>query len=161
MIGHIAKRIAFVILGYFAALAVGAAVFPGVLLLISTFNPSSELWQLLGFGPIAVVVAPIILFYVMWIVMVLTFIPAAILKLLTEIFGLRWIGVHLVISLLLAAMAGLIMMPDWFSMMNLDRWLVTLAIGLSALASGAVYWIITGRMAGFRRSELTAPLVPS
>ena len=157
MIAHIAKRIAFVILGYFAALAAGAAVFPGILLFIAYFKPDSELWQLLGLGPIAVILVPVILVYIMSIVMVLTFIPAAILKLITEIFSLRQIWVHLLISLLLAAATGLLLVPDWFSAMSLDRWLLTLAVLLSALVAGLVYWAIAGRMAGFRREAALAP----
>jgi len=151
MIAYIAKRIAFVVLGYFAGLAAGAAAFPGILLFIAYFKPESQLWQVLGLGPIAVVVAPVILVYIMSIVMILTFIPAAVLKLITEIFGMRWLWLHLVISLLLAAVAGLMIMPDWFSAMTADRWLITLAIALSALVAGVVYWAIAGRMAGSRR----------
>ena len=161
MIAHIAKRIAFVILGYFAALAAGAAVFPGILLFIAYFKPDSELWQLLGLGPIAVIVAPVILVYIMSIVLVLTFIPAAILKLITEIFSLRWLWLHLLISLLLAAIAGLMIMPDWFSAMNADRWLITFSIALSALVGGVVYWAIAGQRAGFRRAAITVPATPS
>lgn len=41
MIGHIAKRITFMVLGYLAGLAAGSAAFPGILILISTFNPDS------------------------------------------------------------------------------------------------------------------------
>lgn len=160
MIAHIAKRIAFVVLGYFAALA-GAAVFPGILLFISYFKPDSELWQLLGLGPIAVVVAPIILFYIMSIVMVLTFIPAAILKLITEIFALRWLWLHMLISVLLAGIAGLMIMPDWFSAMTPDRWLITLSIALSSLVAGLVYWAIAGQRAGFRREAVTPAVQPS
>lgn len=161
MIAHIAKRIAFVVLGYFAALTSGAAVFPGILLFISYFKPDSQLWQLLGLGPIAVVIAPIILFYIMWIVMVLTFIPAAILKLITEIFALRWLWLHMLISVLLAGIAGLMIMPDWFSAMTPDRWLITLSIALSSLVAGLVYWAIAGQRAGFRRETVMASVQPS
>jgi hypothetical protein len=42
-----------------------------------------------------------------------------------------------------------------------DRWLITLAIALSALIGGVVYWAISGRMAGFRRDEVSAQPQPS
>lgn len=161
MIGHIVRRIAFVVLGYFAGLAAGAAAFPGILAIISSLNPDSQLWQMMGFAPWALLVAPIILFYIMWIVMVLTFIPAAILNALTEIFGLRQLWLHLLIAALLAAGAGLLIAPDWFSDMILDRWLITLAILLSALVGGIVYWAIAGQFAGMRREVLSAPAAPS
>ena len=161
MIGQIAKCVAFVVLGYFAGLAAGAAAFPGIIAIISSFNPASQLWQVMGFAPVAILVAPIILFYIMWIVMVLTLIPAAILNGLTEIFGLRPLWLHLLIAVLLAACAGLLLAPDWFSAMNLDRWLITFAILLSALVAGIVYWAIAGRMAGFRHKEVSVPAMPS
>lgn len=157
----VCKRIVIVVLGYVAGLAAGATAFPGLLLLISTFNPGSELWQWLGLGPVAVAVAPVILFSIMWIVMVLTAIPAAVLNLTAEIFGLRQFWLHLLISLVLAAVAGLILVPDWFFAMNLNRGLITLAVALSALVAGVVYWAIAGRKAGFRRADLSAPPVPS
>lgn len=156
MIAHIAKRFAFVVLGYLVALLAGSAAFPGVLALISSFNPDSQLWQMMGFAPLALLVAPIILFYVMWIVMVLTVIPAAVLNGLTEIFALRALWQHLVIAALLAVFAGLLLAPDWFFDMNTDRWLVTLAILLSALIAGVVYWAIAGQRAGFRMSVTPA-----
>lgn len=162
MIAHIAKRIAFVVLGYFAGLAAGAAAFPSLLILMSTFNPDSQLWQLAGFAPYALIMMPIILFYVLWIVMILTIIPAAILNGLTEIFGLRALWLHLLIATLLAGIAGLLLVPVWFSEMNLDRWLVTVAILLSAWIAGLVYWAIAGQRAGFRReAAVTAAAQPS
>lgn len=154
MIAHVAKRVAFVVLGYFVALAAGAAAFPGLLAIISAFYPDSELWQMMGFAPLALLIAPIILFYVMWIVMILTFIPAAVLNGLTEIFALRALWLHLLIAMALAACAGLLLAPDWFLDMNADRWLITLAILLSALVSGLVYWAIAGQRAGFRQAEV-------
>ncbi len=153
MIAHIAKRIAFVVLGYFVALAAGAAAFPGLLAIISAFYPDSELWQMMGFAPLALLIAPIIFFYVMWIVMILTFIPAAVLNGLTEIFVLRQLWLHLLIAVALAVGAGLLLVPDWFTDMGRDRWLVTIAVALSALIGGVVYWAIAGQRAGFRRTE--------
>jgi hypothetical protein len=161
MIAHIAKRIAFVVLGYFAGLAAGAASFPGILAIISALNPSSQLWQMMGFAPFALLVAPIILFYIMWIVMMLTFIPAAILNALTEIFDLRRLWLHLLIAVLLAGGAGLLIAPDWFTDMNLDRWLITFAILLSALIAGFVYWGIAGQYAGMRREIVSLPAAPN
>lgn len=35
--------------------------------------------------------------------------------------------------------------------MNRNRWLITLAILLSALIAGVVYWAIAGQSAGFRQ----------
>jgi hypothetical protein len=161
VIAYIAKRIFFIVLGYFAGLAAGAAALPGFLLLISTFYPESQLWQFLGLGPIAVIVAPVVLFTIMWIVMVLTFIPAAVLNAITEIFGWRQLWLHLLIALSLAAIAGLMLVPDWFSHMTSNSWLITLAIALSALVGGIVFWAIAGRLAGFRHGEVSAQPQPS
>ncbi|HTN98153.1 MAG TPA: hypothetical protein VL101_14365 [Nordella sp.] len=106
---------------------------------------------MMGFAPLALLVAPIILFYVMWIVLVLTIIPAMILNGLTEIFTLRALWLHLLIAAALAVLAALLLAPDWFFDMNRDRWLITLAILLSALIAGVVYWAIAGQRAGFQQ----------
>jgi len=93
--------------------------------------------------------------------MVLTFIPAAILNALTEIFGWRPIWLHLFIALLLAACAGLPLAPDWFSAMTFDRLLITIAVLLSALVAGIVYRAIAGQFAGMRRETISVPAAPS
>ena len=148
MIGRIALRIVLVIVGYFLGLIAGSAALPGILLIISNIFPDSKLFALLGLGPFLILAAPIIMFYILWITMVITFIPAAILNGLTEIFRLRWLWLHVLIAILLAVGAGLLLAPDWFSNMDRDRWLITVAIVVSAAISGLVYWAITGREAG-------------
>lgn len=160
MLGRIALRIVLVIVGYFAGLLAGSAALPGILLIISNIFPDSELFVLLGLGPFLILAAPIIMFYILWITMILTFIPAAILNGLTEILRLRWLWLHLVIAILLAVGAGLLIMPDWFSAMNRDRWLITIAIAISAAIAGLVYWAIAGREAGSWRNP-TQTVQPS
>jgi hypothetical protein len=149
MLANIATRIAFVVLGYFAGIATGSAAFPCALAVISAFVPSSALWDWLGLGPIAMVAAPILFFFVMWITVIMTFIPAAIANLLTEFFAVRNLYAHMAIAVVLAVSAALIIDPTWFSMMSTDKMLITLAAFIGALVGGLVYWAITGRNAGF------------
>jgi len=146
----IAIRLAFVVLGYFAGIAAGSAAFPCALTLISLFVPDSALWDWLGLGPIAVIAAPMLFFVVLWMTVIMTFIPAAIANLLTEIFAVRILGAHLAIAVALAASAAIILDPTWFDVMGTDRMLITLAAFLGALVGGLVYWAIAGRNAGFR-----------
>ncbi|MFO0993159.1 MAG: hypothetical protein U1E67_14640 [Hyphomicrobiales bacterium] len=150
MLATIASRIAFVVLGYFAGIASGSAAFPCVLAIISAFVPDSALWDWLGLGPVAMVAAPILFLFVMWITVVMTFIPAAIANLLTEAFAIRNVYVHILIAIGLAVSAGLIIDPTWFAMMGTDRMLITFAAFCGAVVGGLVYWAIAGRNAGFR-----------
>ena len=155
MLATIASRIAFVVLGYFAGIATGSAAFPCVLAIISAFVPSSALWDWLGLGPIAMVAAPILFFFLMWITVIMTFIPAAIANLLTEAFAIRNVYVHIAIAIGLAVSAGLILDPTWFAMMGTDRILITAAAFCGAVVGGLVYWAIAGRNAGFRYEKGT------
>lgn len=150
MFAAIASRIAFVVLGYFAGIATGSAAFPCVLAIISVFVPDSALWDWLGLGPVAMIAAPILFFFVMWITVVMTFIPAAIANLLTEAFAIRNVYVHILIAIGLAVSAGLVLDPHWFAMMGTDRMLITFAAFCGAVVGGLVYWAIAGRNAGFR-----------
>ena len=152
MIAAIAARLAFVVLGYFAGIASGSAAFPCVLAVISAFVPDSALWDWLGLGPIAMVAAPVLFFVVLWITVVMTFIPAAIANILTEAFAIRNVYVHILIAIGLAVSAGLIIDHTWFSMMGTDRMLITFAAFCGAVVGGVVYWAITGRHAGFGAS---------
>lgn len=156
MIGRIALRIVLVIVGYLVGVLAGSVALPGVMLIISTLVPDSELFALLGLGPFLIFAAPIIMIYILWITMIITFIPAAILNGLTEIFRLRWLWLHVLIAIVLAIGAGLLIAPDWFSDMNRDRWLITIAIVLSAAVAGLVYWAIAGREAGSWRKPIQA-----
>jgi hypothetical protein len=148
MVGRVAIRVLLLIVGYLAGLTAGSAALPGILLIISSLVSDSEIFKLLGLGPFIILAAPIIMFYILWITLVLTFIPAVILNGLTEIFRLRRLWLHMLIAIVLALGAGLLLAPDWFSGMNRDRWLITMAIVVSAAIAGVVYWMIAGREAG-------------
>lgn len=150
MFGAVATRIGYVILGYFAGIATGSAAFPCVLALISRFVPGSQLWQWLGLGPVAMIAAPIFFFVIMWITVIMTFIQAIIANALTEVFAVRALWAHLLIGLGLSVSASLILDPQWFAEMSLDKWLVTAAALCGALLGGLVYWAIAGRNAGLR-----------
>jgi len=152
MIAAIAARIAFVVLGYFAGIATGSAAFPCVLAIISAFVPDSALWDWLGLGLIAMVAAPVLFFVVLWITVVMTFIPAAIANLLTEVFAIRNVYVHIAIAIGLAVSAALIIDPSWFAVMGTDRMLITAAAFCGAVVGGLFYWAIAGRNAGLRRN---------
>jgi len=148
MLAAIAGRIAMVVLGYFAALAAGSAAFPGMLTLIGLLLPDSKLWDWLGLGPVAILVAPMVFVFVLTMNFTLTFLPAAIAHLVTEYFSLRALWLHVAIAAALSLGAGLRLLPDWFSDMDADRWLITLAAFLAAAVAGLVYWAIAGRNAG-------------
>ena len=153
MIAAIATRLGFVVLGYFAGIATGSAAFPCVLAVISAFVPQSSLWDWLGLGPVAMIAAPVLFFFLMWITVIMTFIPAAIANILTEAFAVRNVYVHILIAIALAVSAGLILDPTWFSMMGTDRMLITFAAFCGAVVGGLVYWAIAGRNAGFRAAQ--------
>jgi len=148
MLTAIAGRIGMVVLGYFAALAAGSAAFPGLLALISLLRPDSKLWEWLGLGPVAFLVAPMVFVFVLTMNFALTYVPAAIAHLVTEYFSLRALWLHIAIAAALSLGAGLRLLPDWFAGMNVDRWLITLAALLAAAVAGLVYWAIAGRNAG-------------
>ena len=150
MIATIAARIGFAVLGYFAGIAAGSAAFPCVLAVISYFVPGSGLWAWLGLGPVAMIAAPLFFVFVMSMAMSMTFIQAIIAKTLTEIFAVRALWAHLLIAVGLGLSAGLILYPQWFAEMNLNRWLVSFAALCGALVGGLVYWAIAGRNAGLR-----------
>jgi hypothetical protein len=123
------------------------------LAVISAFVPESSLWDWLGLGPVAMIAAPVLFFFLMWITVIMTFIPAAIANVVTEAFAIRNLYVHILIAIGLAVSAGLIIDPTWFSMMGTDRMLITFAAFCGAVVGGLVYWAVAGRNAGFRTTS--------
>ena len=150
MIAHIAARIGFAVLGYFAGILTGSAAFPCALALIGLMFPGNQLWEWLGLGPVMMVAVPIFFFVLMWITVIFTFVQAIIAHALTEFFALRRLWVHLGLAVAIALSAGLILYPQWFADMSLDRWLFSVAALIGALTGGLVYWAIAGRNAGLR-----------
>ncbi len=126
MITHIAHRIAFVILGYLAAVAVGSAAFPLAIVLIGQLFPESEVWAYLGFGAIVLLVAPVVFLFVFWFVAVSTIWQAIAVHLATEYFGLRQLWLHLAVPIAIMLNAVFMFDATWFADMSFDRWLITL-----------------------------------
>ena len=149
----ILRRGLFVVLGYFAGTAAGTLTFPLMLTAISWFEPASKVWDWLGLGPVAMIVAPIIAVVFFYTLVVVTFAQAIIAHVLTEYFAVRSIWIHLAISAAVGLSGGVFLLPDWYSEMSLNKWLVTLAAFTAALVGGAVYWAIAGRKAGLRAIE--------
>ena len=150
MITHIAHRIAFVILGYLAAVAVGAAAFPLAIVIIGQLFPESEVWAWLGFGSVVLLVAPVVFLFVFWFVAVSTVWQAVAVSAATEFFGLRQLRLHLVAPITIMLSAVFLFDATWFADMSFNRWLITLAASLASALSGLVYWAIAGRNAGLR-----------
>ncbi len=151
----ILKRVLFVVLGYFAGTAAGTLTFPLTLTAFSLFEPSSRVWDWLGLGPVAIMVAPIIAVMFFLTLVVVTFAQAIVAHVLTEFFAVRSIWVHLAIAVAIGLSAVAFLLPGWYSEMSLNQWLVTLAALVAALAGGAVYWAIAGRNAGLRADGAT------
>lgn len=150
MITLIAHRIAFVILGYLAAVAVGSAAFPLALTLIGKLFPESEVWAWLGFGSLVLLLAPVVFLFVFWFVAVSTIWQAVAVHAATEYFGLRQLWLHLAAPVAIMLSAAFMFDATWFADMSLDRWLITLAAALASALSGLVYWAIAGRNAGLQ-----------
>ena len=150
MITHVAHRIAFVILGYLAAVAVGSAAFPFALVIIGKLLPESEVWAWLGFGSLVLLLAPVVFLFVFWFVAVSTIWQAIAVHAATEYFGLRQLWLHLVAPIAIMLSAVFLFDATWFAEMSVNRWLITLAASLASALGGLVYWAIAGRNAGLQ-----------
>ena len=152
MITHIAHRVAFVILGYLAAVAVGSVAFPLALLIVGKLLPESEVWAWLGFGSLVLLLAPVVLLFVFWFVVVSTVWQAIVVHAASEYFGLRQLWLHLAAPIAIMLSAVFLFDATWFAEMSLDRWLITLAAALASALAGLVYWAIAGRNAGLQHT---------
>jgi hypothetical protein len=150
VITHVAHRIAFVILGYLAAVAAGSAVFPLAIILVGQLFPDSEVWAYLGFGAIVLLVAPVVFLFVFSFVVVSTVWQAIAVHAATEFFGLRQLWLHLALPVAIMLSAVFMFDAAWFSEMSLARGLITYAAALASAFGGLVYWAIAGRNAGLR-----------
>jgi hypothetical protein len=150
MILHIAKRIAFVVLGYLAAIVTGCIAFPLLLMVISKLLPESGVWTLLGLSPVFLLILPVAFAFFLWFALYSTVIQAVLAAVATEALALRRVGFHIPLAIAIMLSAVVVLHPQWFLDVSFTRVLITLAAALAAALAGLVNWAIAGRNAGWQ-----------
>lgn len=150
MILHLAKRFAFVVLGYLAAIVTGCITFPLLLMVISKLLPESGVWTLLGLSPVFLLILPVAFAFFLWFALYSTVIQAVLAAIATEALALRRAGLHIPLTIAIMLSAILVLHPQWFQDISLTKALVTFAAAIAAALGGLVYWAIAGRNAGLQ-----------
>ncbi|MFZ5677270.1 MAG: hypothetical protein ACOZAM_30270 [Pseudomonadota bacterium] len=150
MIAHIAKRIAFIVTGYLAAVVV------------STVLACGFTKHVVGFTSFYVPKVPIFLppeYVAVLLALIIrtaySFLPALVLILIAEAFGWRRLWTYLIGALLVALSAFLLFIPVWTAEMIVFDLASDPAMLLFALSGGFVYWAVAGRRAGWSTKAIT------
>jgi hypothetical protein len=151
MITYAINRIFFVILGYVAGVAAAAVATPAFLMLAALAIPFSDLWSWLGMGPVGLLELPVAFATLFVAIVLVTYLQAIAVNLLTEALHLHSVWLHLIAGLLVAVSGGYQSAPGWFAAMDRDKWLVTLAFLVGTIAGALIHWGIAGRNAGLLR----------
>jgi hypothetical protein len=157
---HVLKRLALAALGYVASVIAGFLAVAGLYGALSQLPGAPDYFVVMALSPVLAVAAPPVGLVIIAIVIVLTVAQAIVTTLLSEVFVLRSLWIHLLFGALVAASGLLVALPlayvgfsfgdDILPSLNVR---VDLAIfALAGAIAGLVYWLIAGRQAGFTRA---------
>jgi len=151
LIGHVLKRVLLALVGYLVALVVGLVAIVAIYSVLAYLPVSPDRFQLMSLAPIAFLLVPPLWFFYIFIALVATMAPAAIVMLAGECLGLR--------SAMLNVLFGGAVALVGYALLSTETYTVSAAqapadFGVvfgAGLVGGFVYWLIAGRDAGFRR----------
>ncbi len=161
MMQALAWQIGRVLLGYVAGVAASVLVFLTLIVVLSFIMPQSQLWDFMALGVIFIFAFPAAVLFGIWLVFVLSWLPALLAVVLGEAFKMTALWVHLTLSVIVSLATGLFFYPDWITDVTFNKVMISLCYVLSALLAGLVYWSIAGRHAGQWRVPVPAEGVSS
>jgi hypothetical protein len=147
MIDHIAKRIAFIMLGYVAAVLASVAIRMGIALLLGYLLPATELWEWIGLNDIKYFSLDMIFIMMAAHALIFAIVPSAGLIALSEYFGWRGARVYMWGALLVVGMAVFSSPPHWIDNLTVTASIYCVIVMLSASIGGWTYWRIAGHRA--------------
>ena len=150
MFKHVLKRIALVVLGYFLAVLVGliaVAVLYGVL---SSLPGAPDYFVGLGMSPILMLLVPPIATLVYTVAIVLTAAQSLVFAILSEIFAIRNIAVHMLFGAVAGETGFVLSSPTFLDGIATTDWADLGVVAAASLVGGLVYWLVAGRDAGIR-----------
>ncbi len=149
-VGHVLKRLLLTVCGYVAAVFVGLVAVALIYAALSSLPGTPDYFAAMSIGPFIALAAPTVGGFVLMLAIIATMIQALVTTLMSEIFALRAVWLHMLFGALVSVSGFLLIMPVAEAFVG--RLLLEPAIFAGGGAiGGLVYWLIAGRNAGFRR----------
>lgn len=150
LFGHVLKRLFLAFVGYVAALLVSLFMLSLLYAAASSMPGASDRFTIMAVSPYLAVAVPSVALFAVLLTAVLTGAQAAVTILLSEIFGLRALWLHMVFGALVSASAYLLVAPVAAAFADLIDMAEAAIFALAGAAGGLAYWLIAGRRAGLR-----------
>ncbi|MCV3208289.1 hypothetical protein OHD62_28640 [Mesorhizobium sp. YC-39] len=151
MAKHVLKRVLMMLAGYFVAVLVGLIAVVAIYAALSSLPNAPEYFGFMGITPIVALVVPPLGMFIYFLTIILTGLQTLIFALIAEFFSLRNFWLHMVFGAAAAVGGFALVWPSAPEDMSPERWADIGIIAAAGLVAGLIYWLITGREAGFRR----------
>lgn len=150
LIAHVLLRIVLVLAGYFVSVFVTLIAVVILYIALSNLPGAPSYFGAMTVTPIIALLAPWVGLLIYLVAVVLSCVPALVLALITEGLKLRSIFLHMLIGALVSAAAFAFGVPSLEDNGLATGWHDTLIMAGGGLFGGIAYWLIAGRLAGFK-----------
>lgn len=159
---HILKRLLLIVVGYLAAVPVGLISIVIAYLVLSSLPGAPDYFSTMSLSPLVILFVPPAGLIALFIVVILTCLPALAAALISEIFVLRQAWLHGLFGAAIGGGAFVYASPELVGTIEGTDWADLAIIAIGGLAGGIAYWLIAGRRAGFAPpAPLPLPLSPA
>lgn len=156
---HVLKRVVLVVLGYLLAVLVTFFAIVVLYAILSSLPNAPDYFSAMALSPLWLLLAPPIAFLVYVIALILTAAQALVAAVLSEVFELRNVFVHMLFGAVVAVSGFVFGSPTLLNGISASDWADLGIIAASGVAGGLVYWLVAGRDAGIK-PRLTVPQYP-
>ncbi len=157
---HVLKRLLLIVMAYVVAVIVGLIGVVIIYFILSSLPGAPPYFSTLSLSPLVILLVPPVGLLVIYIVAILTCLPALAAALVSEFFALRQPWLHGLFGAAIGAGAFIYASPEIVGTIEGTDWTDLGIVAAGGLVGGITYWLIAGRKAGFARS-LPSPAATS
>lgn len=148
---HIFKRLLLIVMAYLAAVVTGLIGVVIVYFTLSSLPGAPAYFSTLSLSPLVILLVPPVGLLVIYIVVILTCLPALAAALVSEFFALRQPWLHGLFGAAIGSAAFVYASPEIVGTIEGTDWADLGIVAAGGLIGGVIYWLIAGRKAGFTR----------
>ena len=148
---HIVKRLLLMIVGYLVGLIVALISVVILYFVLSSLPGAPSYFGAMGMSPLLILIFPPAWLVVLYVAIILTWLPTVAAALISELFSLRQLWLHGPLGAAIGAGAFLYASPELVGTIEGTDWADLAIVAAAGFCGGIAYWLIAGRNAGFSR----------
>lgn len=146
---HVVKRVLLALVGYFVGVIVALISVVILYFVLSSLPGAPSYFAAMAMSPLLILIFPPAWLVVLYIAIILTWLPTVAAALISELFSLRQLWLHGPLGAAIGAGAFLYTSPVLLGTINGTDWADLAIVAAGGFCGGIAYWLIAGRNAGF------------